>query len=249
MPKWKSWYIHFYVGSMWDDSRLRAARSYAYSPDSPFSVGSSFTRSALLLFGLPLLNNYGVDVGRTPPLPTVPSLSDRLSRGPPTSSVFLSFRFLEYVTISRMQEVSRLCTCVTCDVHVWRVTYMRDVLAAVVLRCCCTSGPRRPSASCGPATPSTCPSTPPTSCRRRRRRRRSTPSWASTTARRSTGASSARTAGEQTEPGSSSAHTRRWANWANWASTTARRSTGASLARTAGEPTEPERVQLTSEVS
>ena len=34
---------HFYVGSMWDDSRLHAARSYT-SPDSPFSLRSSFTR-------------------------------------------------------------------------------------------------------------------------------------------------------------------------------------------------------------
>ena len=34
-------------------------------------------------------------LGRTPPLPTVPSLSDRLSHGPPTSSsVFLSCCFL-----------------------------------------------------------------------------------------------------------------------------------------------------------
>ena len=39
---------------MWDDSRLRAARSYT-SPDSPFSLRSSFTQSAHLFFGLPLL--------------------------------------------------------------------------------------------------------------------------------------------------------------------------------------------------
>ena len=46
---------HFYVGSMWDDGRPRAARSYTSSPDSPFSLRSSFTRSAHLFFGLPLL--------------------------------------------------------------------------------------------------------------------------------------------------------------------------------------------------
>ena len=46
---------HFYVGSMWDDSRLRAARSYTSSPDSPFSLRTSFTQSAHLFFGLPLL--------------------------------------------------------------------------------------------------------------------------------------------------------------------------------------------------
>ena len=39
---------------MWDDSRLHAARSYT-SPDSPFSLRSSFTQSAHLFFGLPLL--------------------------------------------------------------------------------------------------------------------------------------------------------------------------------------------------
>ena len=46
---------HFYVWSIWDDSRLHAARSYASSPDSPYSLRSSFTRSAHLFFGLPLL--------------------------------------------------------------------------------------------------------------------------------------------------------------------------------------------------
>ena len=46
---------HFYVESIWDDSRLRAARSYTSTPDSPFSLRSSFTRSAHLFFGLPLL--------------------------------------------------------------------------------------------------------------------------------------------------------------------------------------------------
>ena len=40
--------------STWDDSRLHAARSYTSSPDSPFSLESSFTQSAHL-FGLPLL--------------------------------------------------------------------------------------------------------------------------------------------------------------------------------------------------
>ena len=45
---------HFYVGSIWDNSRLHAARSYT-SPDSPFSLRSSFTQSAHLFFGLPLL--------------------------------------------------------------------------------------------------------------------------------------------------------------------------------------------------
>ena len=44
----------FYVGPMWDDSRLHAARSYT-SPDSPCSLRSSFTQSAHLFFGLPLL--------------------------------------------------------------------------------------------------------------------------------------------------------------------------------------------------
>ena len=45
---------HFYVGSIWDDSRLHAARSNT-SPDSPFSLRSSFTQSAHLFFGHPLL--------------------------------------------------------------------------------------------------------------------------------------------------------------------------------------------------
>ena len=45
---------HFYVGSIWDDSRLHAARSYTSSPDSLFSLRSSFTQSAHLFFGLPL---------------------------------------------------------------------------------------------------------------------------------------------------------------------------------------------------
>ena len=40
---------------MWDDSRLHAARSYTPSPDSPFSLRSSFTQSTHLLFGLSLL--------------------------------------------------------------------------------------------------------------------------------------------------------------------------------------------------
>ena len=44
---------HFYVGSIWDDSRLHAAQSYTSSPDSPFSLRSSFTQSAHLFFGLP----------------------------------------------------------------------------------------------------------------------------------------------------------------------------------------------------
>ena len=35
---------HFYVGPMWDDSRLHAARSYTSSPHSPFSLRSSFTQ-------------------------------------------------------------------------------------------------------------------------------------------------------------------------------------------------------------
>ena len=43
------------MGSIWDDSRLHAARSYTSSPDSPFSLRSSFTQSAHLFFGLPLL--------------------------------------------------------------------------------------------------------------------------------------------------------------------------------------------------
>ena len=43
------------MGSIWDDSRLRAARSYTFSPDSPFSLISSFTQSIHLFFGLPLL--------------------------------------------------------------------------------------------------------------------------------------------------------------------------------------------------
>ena len=81
---------HFYVGSMWDDSRLRAARSYTSSPDSPFSLRSSFTTILLLL--LPLLHLYptsmwgrygmivaSVQLGRTPPLLTVPSLSQIVS--------------------------------------------------------------------------------------------------------------------------------------------------------------------------
>ena len=51
-----SWSLsHFYVGSIWDDSRLHAARSYTSSPDSPFSLRSSFTQSVRLFFGLPLL--------------------------------------------------------------------------------------------------------------------------------------------------------------------------------------------------
>ena len=54
---------HFYEGSMWDDSRLHAARSYTSSPDSPFSLRSSFTQSAHLFFiFIPLL--CGADVGR-----------------------------------------------------------------------------------------------------------------------------------------------------------------------------------------
>ena len=32
------------MGSIWDDSRLHAARSYTSSPDSPFSLRSSFTQ-------------------------------------------------------------------------------------------------------------------------------------------------------------------------------------------------------------
>ena len=82
---------HFYVGSMWDDSRLHAARSYTSSPDSPSSLRSSFTTilPPLLLYLL-LLHLYptsmwgrcgttvaSVQLGRTP-LPTVPPLSDRL---------------------------------------------------------------------------------------------------------------------------------------------------------------------------
>ena len=45
---------HFYMGSMWDDSHLHAARSYTSSPGSPFSL-RSFSQSALLFFCLPLL--------------------------------------------------------------------------------------------------------------------------------------------------------------------------------------------------
>ena len=37
---------HFHVGSIWDDSRLHAARSYTSSHDSPFSLRSSFTQSS-----------------------------------------------------------------------------------------------------------------------------------------------------------------------------------------------------------
>ena len=133
---------HIYVGSMWDDSRLHAARSYTSSPDSPFSLRSSFTQSTHLFFifipllcGVdmgrqsppcssvvhllssqsllsqivfhivrpPLLHLYptsmwgrcgmivaSMQLGRTPPLLTVPSLSDRLSHSPPTSSSSLS---------------------------------------------------------------------------------------------------------------------------------------------------------------
>ena len=42
---------HFYEGSIWDDSRLHAARSFTSSPDGPFSLRSSFTQSAHLFFG------------------------------------------------------------------------------------------------------------------------------------------------------------------------------------------------------
>ena len=97
---------HFYVGSMWDDSRLHAARSYTSSPDSPFSLRSSFTHRPPLLHLYPtsMWGRCGtiaasMQLGRTPPLLTVPSLSDRLSHSPPTSSsVFLSFCFLALLT-------------------------------------------------------------------------------------------------------------------------------------------------------
>ena len=48
-------FTFFYVGSIWDDSRLHAARSYTSSPDGPFSLRSSFTQSAHLFFSPPLL--------------------------------------------------------------------------------------------------------------------------------------------------------------------------------------------------
>ena len=41
------------MGSIWDDSRLHAAQSYTSSPDSPFSLRSSFSQSVHLFFGLP----------------------------------------------------------------------------------------------------------------------------------------------------------------------------------------------------
>ena len=47
-------YSHFDVGSMYDDIRLRVARSYTSSADSPFSLISPLTLSYHLLLGLPL---------------------------------------------------------------------------------------------------------------------------------------------------------------------------------------------------
>ena len=38
-------FIFFYVGLIWDDSRLRAARSYTSSPDSPFSLSDRLSHS------------------------------------------------------------------------------------------------------------------------------------------------------------------------------------------------------------
>ena len=45
-------YSHFYVGSIYDDVRLHVAWSYTSSPDSPFSLMSSFTLFNHLLLGL-----------------------------------------------------------------------------------------------------------------------------------------------------------------------------------------------------
>ena len=109
---------HFYVGSIWHDSRLHAARSYT-SPDSPFSLRSSFTTILPPLLLLLLLHRYltsmwgrcgttvaSMQLGRTPPLLTVPSVSDRLSHSPPTSSsVFLScFLALLYPSSSSLSH-------------------------------------------------------------------------------------------------------------------------------------------------
>ena len=81
---------HFYVGSIWDDSRLHATRSYT-SPDSPFSLRSSFTQSARLFFGLPLLQLPCTSI----PITLFPTYSSSLLITCPYHRILRSWTFFE----------------------------------------------------------------------------------------------------------------------------------------------------------
>ena len=81
---------HFYVGSIRDDSLLHAARSYT-SPDSPFSLTSSFTHSAHLFFGLPLLLLPCTSI----PITLFPTYSSSLLITCPYHRILRSWTFFE----------------------------------------------------------------------------------------------------------------------------------------------------------
>ena len=82
---------HFYVGSMWDDSRLHAARSYTFFPDRPFSLRSSFTQSAHLFFGLPLFLLPCTSI----PITLFPTYSSSLLITCPYHRILRSWTFFE----------------------------------------------------------------------------------------------------------------------------------------------------------
>ena len=82
---------HFYVGSIWDDSIFLAARSYTSSPDSPFSLRSSFTQSIHLFFGLPLLLLPYTSI----PITLFPTYSSSLLITCPYHRILRSWTFFE----------------------------------------------------------------------------------------------------------------------------------------------------------
>ena len=81
------------MGSIRDDSRLHAARSYTSSPDSPFSLISSFTQSTHLFFGLPLLLLPCISI----PITLFPTYSSSLLITCPYHRILHSWTFFEIV--------------------------------------------------------------------------------------------------------------------------------------------------------